>query len=465
MALADLDRWRRGETVPLEALTMSELVVGVHLVFEEAFYYQVRCRVAGKLIDIGLEGGSFLLKLQSTGTDSDALLKHCSDPGKRGIRVLRCPHDCGHDLVAEDLLHGVRVRQARAVGLEEGWVNNLIEVTAELPDELEELRKRQAGLAPAVPGAEKAKARSISSEESGRKKKKKGKKKKEKKKDQKEKAPSKAKETGTEEKSREAVALDGSQPRLACVKEAKHLFQGTGLDPRERVRSRVLRKARRYASRKTDRSTSSSASSSSESNEKDEELAQMPENIFEQSSKIRRISGAFPGALTTQALTSMRESLLQELGEEETRGPLKPVATLFFRQVLQKKASGPTSRELQTLSALVDTLLRCKPAAALDIAIQRMKSIESTLGGSHWQISQRLEILPTEGSNLTAGPELEDARKHVYAEAKVRNMSTTSDGRRPPKGGGKGKSEGKHEGKKGNEAKGKGGGQKTEGRK
>ena len=58
---------------------------------------------------------------------------------------------------------------------------------------------------------------------------------------------------------------------------------------------------------------------------------------------------------------------------------------------------GPTQRELVTPSAALDWLLKGHPARAADLLSQRLKSIESVLGGAHWSVAQRMEIAPAGG--------------------------------------------------------------------
>ena len=188
------------------------------------------------------------------------------------------------------------------------------------------------------------------------------------------------------------------------------------------------------------------------------------ESLFEQGSKkVRTIAEHFPGALASQAVSSMRSTLLQEIGSEDRPNTLQLVAMAYFRQHLQRRAGGPTGRELMTLSHSVDQLLKGRPAAALDTMIQGIKSIEQSMAGSHWTVSQRQEILPSESSTLTAMPEATAAQKEIYQEAKSRWFSSFPEGRAPQGNKGKNKGEGKDrnsqssdKGKKG----GKGGGAK-----
>ena len=144
----------------------------------------------------------------------------------------------------------------------------------------------------------------------------------------------------------------------------------------------------------------------------------------------------------------MRSTLLQEIGVEDKVNTLPAVAISYYRQHLQKKASGPTSRELMTLCHSVDQLLKGRPSSAVDTLLQRVKSIEQTLAGSHWSVSQRQEILPSDTATLTTVPEANTAQKEVYQEAKSKWYTAYPEGRpsKGTKGGGKNKGEGKDKG-------------------
>ena len=167
--------------------------------------------------------------------------------------------------------------------------------------------------------------------------------------------------------------------------------------------------------------------------------------------RVRGIAEAFPGVLAHQALNQMKSNLMQHLGEDDKGGACQPVAVQYYRQVLQRKAGGATARELLSLCAAADLLVRGRPAQALDLILQRVKSAESTLGGTHWTVSQKLEVLPAEQATITATSELKEAQKVAQEEAKMRWLATSPDTRFSPsqKGGGKGKPGKGGDGKKG----------------
>ena len=156
----------------------------------------------------------------------------------------------------------------------------------------------------------------------------------------------------------------------------------------------------------------------------------------------------FPRALAGQAVSQMRASLLQEVGYEDRPNVLHPVGVPYFRQHLQRRASGPMVRELLTLAHTLDQLLKGKVASAADTVVQRIKSIEQNLMGSHYSVAQRLEVLPGDTMSLTAIPEATAAQKEIYQEAKAKWYASFPEGKasKEQKGQGKGRGEGKDKG-------------------
>ena len=404
----------------------------------------------------------------STWTLNEALLKfHTSQP-KQIFKVHCCDSTCNQEEVGDALLHLKKARRMREDGAEEGWVSNLQKVLpAEGDDELPGLRRRaqealggtQKEDAPAQRKKGDQKEKDSETSET-KKKKKKGRKKKKKDKSRKKEKGSR----GGETVSSDDVKMDGSQPKRACAKKARWLFAGTGLDPKESVRGRVARRARRHMKRRAEKDSSSSSSSGSKASTSDHAEVE-EETLFAQASKVRVLADRFPGALCSQAIGQMRTTLLQEVGLDDKPGTLPPVAVAYYRQQLQRRASGPSQRELMTLTSGIDLLLKGKAAAAADLLIQRVKSIEHTMAGSHWTVSQRLEILPGEHQILTASAEASAAQKELYQETKLRNLAANP-GERPGQKGGKVSDRGKgdYKGKGGDRERkgGKGQGQKGE---
>lgn len=442
-----LDEWRAGSVVKLLDLPLEELLTTDGIVFEEATYFKKECRVAGTVTGTLTSGDGMFLRLNASGTTNEALLRMQSGNPTLRFRVHRCPLGCNGELVADDIIHAKTVRLMKPIDSEEGWVRNLEKAAvAQEDDELAELRRRaNEGVALGIGGAAAAKAADpkAEKEKEDEKTKKKKKSKKEKKKSKSESA------SGAEE-----VTLDGRRPRAASVKTLASLYAGTGMDPKERVRLRVARRAKKIGSKKEAKKSSSSSTSSSESLGL---TGDVEDTIFVQATKVRKIAETCPGVLGSQALGQMKAALLTEVGVDHTKGAPAPVAMQYFRQVLSKRATGPVAREMITLASSIDSLAKGRPSAALDTLVQRLKSTESALGGVHWSIAQRLELVPAETPALAAATEIREAQRDASNENKTKYLAGFPEGRSNlGRSFGKGKS--KDEGKKGDQKKGKGAG-------
>ena len=436
-APAPAELWDRGQELDAGEVPLKKLGAGVKVVAPKASYYLQECQVAFVVRGIEVKDDEAYLQAQVLGTTHEGLLKHHSGAPTTAYRLHLCGKGCNREEVSDSLIHCSRVRRMATIEKEPGWVNNLEKVVpAEGEDDLSELRKREQMRAPGedIPdlgGGEK------------RKDKKKLKEKK-KKKDRKEKEK-KAERIPSSSSSEVDVKMDGSRPMQAATKSLSALFKGTGLDPKERVRRRVSQKARKVVRKKGKTEDSSEGSgSSSSSEEPPPEMDQ--ETVFQQASKVRLVAAGCPGALACQALSQMRALLLSEIGSADKPGTLRPCAVAYYRQQLAKRASGAAQRELLSIAATVDLMMGGNAAGAMDLLLQRLKSCESTLAGTHWSVSQKLEILPQENTTLTPLPEMGEARRDVYQESKMRWLSSQPEGRgmaSGPKGTGKNKAEGK----------------------
>eukprot|EP00435_Cladocopium_sp_Y103_P042355 s627_g11.t1 len=429
--------WDSGHTIRGCDLSLDWLTADKDVVVEEAKYFHRDIKLAGSIAGTHIADGQVTVRLRPTGTTDEAILKLQSGTPRLELRLLLCKADCNHEESAEDLVHCLRLRKRRGPDVEEPWVANLEKVApVEDVDELEALRARMEK-PPEGPELDKEKddgkkkktkkeAKEKESKRSRRRSKSKGKEK-------------KKKETSSQSSATGEIALDGSKARLAARKKPKALFRGTGLDPSDRVRSKVMRSARKYVKRKGRKDSSGSGSSSESS--KSEEWPMEEGTIFQQAARVRGVADSFPGVLANQALHQMRTQLLQAWGEEGKTKGLPPVAVQYFRQVLQRRASGAVGRELLTLCAISDCLIQGKAAQAMDLALQRLKSAEATLSGTHWTVSQKLEVLPPEQTALTDASEMKEAQRTAQEEAKTRWMSSLPEGRSQlgQKGGGKNK--------------------------
>ena len=113
------------------------------------------------------------------------------------------------------------------------------------------------------------------------------------------------------EKKKAKDIVSGRHAAVAAQKELKEIYSGTGLEPREKVRRRVLARAQKLVSRKkTTSSSSGSSSNSSSSSSPTYEDFKGSESVFSEETKVKGVAERCPGALTVEAVTAMRRSLL-----------------------------------------------------------------------------------------------------------------------------------------------------------
>ena len=77
------------------------------------------------------------------------------------------------------------------------------------------------------------------------------------------------------------------------------------------------------------------------------------------------------------------------------------------------------ARELLTHCSLIDCLLEGKIAQALDIGLQRIKGLELQAGGTTYQVSQRLEVIPSDSNLLPSRQEMAIIQKERSQETKA----------------------------------------------
>lgn len=417
--------WVRGMEVELADLNPLDLELESSLVVTEADYFGGRIKVAGVVKKVELDQSGWIVHLKARGTDSEALLRaHTASPGQL-LRGHLCPKGCGLQESGDYFLHLLKGRRGKGAG-EDPWTTNLDSggVAAEEEDEMSGLRRRSEELqqqerAPGrgTPGGEvqregaQQKAQGLSPEKSKKKKK---------------------------EKKRSKGMAEGRYPSAACQKEAKSLFGGTGLDPREKVRRRVLAKAQKFVSKKRNKTSSKSSDSSESTSSPTVEDVSGLETVFTEDTKVRATAERFPGALAMEAISNMRSALLTTSGEELDDKSVRPVAVLYYRSILSKKAQGAPAREMLNLTTALDSLLRGRPAAAADILAQRLKAQEAVAQGTHWAVAQRMEVVPSDVGGLVARQELEHARREDFEESRARWRAQASSGQKgEPKGKGK----------------------------
>lgn len=135
-------------------------------------------------------------------------------------------------------------------------------------------------------------------------------------------------------------------------------------------------------------------------------------------SKTRGLAERFPGALAMEGLASMKRSLLTTSGEDLDDTTPKPIAIMYYRNVLAKRTSGAAARELLNLCSCIDALVRGRPAAAMDILVQRVKAQEAVAHGSSWGVAQHMEIPYSEAATLAARSEWTKPGKNKWKNDK-----------------------------------------------
>jgi len=421
--------WEQGLETELHQVPIDLFKPGSSLVITVADYFGGAAKIAGTIQRLEVEKDSSYLQVRLSGTDHEGVLRAHSGMKDQPFRVHICPPQCGRQESGDFLAHGLKGRRRKEEG-EEGWVTSLEPPAMEGEDELAMLRRREQELlrergerARASPSRRERRQTPKEPEEEEIQKKKKKKKKK------------KAKEDAEE-------LVNGRHAARASVKELSQVFGGTALDPREKIRKRVLRRAQKYAARKKSRRSSSSSShGSSGSSTSTSSGEPATEGVFSEETKARGLSESFPAALSVETLLSMRRSLLATSGEDGDLQSTKPVALLYYRNVLGRKATGAQARELLTLSSAVDALLRGRVALATDILCQRLKAQESVLAGTPWQVAQKVKIASAEATALIARGELQAAQRESYLDSKTKWQNLASTPKGQPKGKGKGKSD------------------------
>jgi hypothetical protein len=236
----------------------------------------------------------------------------------------------------------------------------------------------------------------------------------------------------------------------------KRMFRGTAMDLSTRRRKKVQKKAQCFLKKKK------SSSSGSETSEGSRDVSLKESPLFGDELKIRGVAERFPGLLASEALKGISRMVASDMGDSASGSRMWQAQLVrYYRQVLSRRISGAMGRELFTHGSVIDSLLEGKVAQALDISLQRIKGLELQAGGTNFQVSQRLEVLPSEVSILPTRQEMAIIQRERNQEARAFSGATAPSqgyqgkgkadqrGDRPPykgkesKGKGKGKSEGK----------------------
>ena len=417
------DRWARGEEILASEFSPGLVPSGSWIRSTQATYFEAPCEFAGTVDKVVLQGGETELGVVLTGTSSEELLRYASGVTPPLIRVHLCSEGCDQKRTNVDLVHLHRFRQV-VEGAARQWEENL-----KGGDENQELRRRQAEWE-----ERQNRDKQITDERSDSRARE-DKKKKEKKKDKKKEKRNRNKKVGG---------------KALARKKAEDLYAGTGLDPDPKVRRLVKRRAKKRL-KKSKVSSSSSSRSSSSSSSVEVELG-----LLEDRNKVQLLSEVAPGVLTEESLQHMKTYVVQASGstwslDVET---LPPIMSQYMRHYIAPRASGGILREAVTLSYAADLLLQSRPAEALDVLNQRLKSLEMTISGQPWSTSQKIELAPHWEATMASRAEVQVAQKEAKLDSQAKGGPSSWDK-------GKAKSKGKEKGKE----KGKGGKSKEDSKK
>ena len=429
--------FRSGKAVVASELVPGVLTAGDWISSQDAVYYGQTIHVAAKVISEVIEGGEREIIAELSGTNSDALLNFASSLAPASVRLHICSQGCGQTRENPNLIHLKKVQLVKETAVT--WEKNLMveASTAMLQAEKAEWERAQKEKEDQEKEEKDKKKKKSSSSESTKKKKKKRKKKKEKKKKEKE-------ENEGESAPAQHSRLGG---RRSAKKDPIAVFGNTGMDPEVRRRRRLGRRVKQSL-KKDNKVTSSTESGDSSSDDPSEEDTS---TLIEDRSKLHRIHRLAPGLLSSITITNMKEYLNQIGGSgwQQDEGSLPPILGAYIRHYMLGRASGGIAREMVVLGHVGDLLIQSRVSEALDVLIQRLKSLEMSTAGANWMMSQKLELTPQPEPQMGSRSEYQSAKKEAKLDAESRPSGYGYD---KPKGqgkdkGGKGKQKDKGKGK------------------
>lgn len=408
------------------------------LVFE-GHYWDEKVIVAGKVEGFETRGEEGFLRVVAQGTQSETLLKYLGGASERRLWVHLCGAPCEALIWEDGVIHITQWRKAPEPL--EPWMTNLLEVRAGAAeaDELARLRAEAQKAEDKIPRKEDVEEKDKRSKPRKRKR------------------SRRRKSSETRSRTRKM--------RVRPQKKAEELYKDTGMDTRLEVRKKFLRKAKKKTKKKGKKKDSSSESQSSSKSSHDSgggaaSSGTQRLKLFSEDTVIQEVAENYPGTLTTSWVTSCQDHLLQSRGEVETLhdGALPALARKYVRMILYHRMSPPMQREALTLSTALDYLVKARPSEACDLIVQRLKSLEAMVGGVHFSVATRMELLGDERTMAASTQEALEAAKRASEMEKTFNRASKPMGRvwENP-GGGKGNPKGnKGDGKKGKDKDGKG---------
>ncbi|CAJ1458177.1 unnamed protein product, partial [Effrenium voratum] len=169
-----------------------------------------------------------------------------------------------------------------------------------------------------------------------------------------------------------ALRERGNELDKEDLKELSAVFGNTGMDPDVKVRRQVVRKVKKSLRLLQRQMDSSNRDSSGEESTEEEDVG-----VFEEAQRIRRVGVRGPGVLAAASINEMKKSLVAASGQLWGQNrDLAPVGVHYVRTVLQLKLHGAMAREAFTLAYGADLLAQGRVAEAIDLLLQRLKSLE-----------------------------------------------------------------------------------------
>eukprot|EP00438_Fugacium_kawagutii_P008896 Skav215704 [mRNA] locus=scaffold2573:57842:63963:+ [translate_table: standard] len=323
-----VEKFKRGEEIKPFDVPAGEFGKGDWVVVTKGVYGQQEAQVAGRVLREELESGERELRVEVTGTSSEALLRYATALANPVVRLHLCGDGCNQQRENPDLVHAQKLRLLRG-GEAKTWEVNLIEEpeTRALREEQEAWRAAEDAKKKAEEEAQKKKEAASSSSSGGKKKKKKKKKKKRK----------------AEGDPSPAVKKQKMGGKTVAKKNLESVFQGTGMDPCPRNRRRLVKKIKKAL--KKGSTTSPSGSSSTSSTGSSHEDSNM---VLQDRSRVHRVAALAPGLLTSSSLETMKGYLTQVGGSgwEEDKKTLPPLLSRIPGPEVERW-SGPGVRNVE----------------------------------------------------------------------------------------------------------------------
>ena len=404
----------------------------IHLV--EAGYYHRKIEVVLEVKHVWLDGGQPFLDGVVLGTRDDGFLRAMTGRSSRQVTIHVCEDGCQQILTEENLVHGNGFFEVDPKS--EAWFTNMVEVRPEGGnDELAELRRRaRLEAAPEGMGEEE-------SPKEGKKSKKE--KKAAKKKNKEEKKEGKERKRKAEVESSEELLETGQ-------KSLRAIYEGTGLDPDFKARTRLLGKAKKIGRNKKKKKKKDSDSGTGADDVSTSSLSSLVEEdvgLFEEEKRMMVIWRRYPGALGASAVREATNHLMSASGTmwNTDKKSIQPVFVHYARQCLIPNMSPPMAQEALSVAMGLDLMIQGKIAATVDLFSQRLKALERACRGSHWTVSRQLELVRLDGMMISEEAETRAAAKRAREEEKLKSLVTGHGGSRPsgyqntPKGGKGGK--------------------------